>query len=58
MRNINTTNTNINTNINTIIDNTIITHINNIILPDNILDNNQPINQDDQHEQLEEQIVL
>ena len=54
MRNINTTNTNINT----IIDNTIITHINNIILPDNILDNNQPINQDDQHEQREEQIVL
>ena len=54
MKNINTTNTNINT----IIDNTIITHINNIILPDNNLDNNQPINQDDQHEQLEEQIVL
>lgn len=51
MRNINTTNLIIDT----IIDNTIITHINNIILPSNILDNNQPINQDDQHE---EQIVL
>ena len=54
MRNINTTNTNINT----IIDNTIIAHINNIILPVNNLDNNQPINQDDQDEQHEEQIVL
>ena len=50
MRNFNTTNLIVNT----IIDNTIITHINNIILPSNILDN-QPINQDEQHE---EQIVL